>query len=209
MQGLDEPVPAAYGNKPHVARLDAVRQGQVLRQQRRRRTQARDSKRLAAQIGGRPHAGALSLRHQLGLAGGNREQHQRDHGLALGLQVDRVVVAADHALGCAREQGVGRTHPRMFAFEDDVQLFIAEIAQALRERCRKVDLLFCAADDQDDALGARADAGHCQQRCQDIGRKSRRGVHVFLLADPCRSRATVSRETVDPLSTRCVRSDAA
>ncbi|MGF6662478.1 hypothetical protein QF000_004123 [Paraburkholderia atlantica] len=81
------------------------------------------------------------------------EDDQRLHFLALALQIDRVIVEADHALHGTREQFVLRVDTGRLRQDFDVEAFVLEVAELLGELGRQIDDLGGAADHDRDLLG--------------------------------------------------------
>jgi hypothetical protein len=85
------------------------------------------------------------------------------------MQIDSVVVKAHYRLSCTRQKFVFRIHTRAAVDQLDVKSFILEVAEFFRQHCRKVNLLFHAADDHRQLFGmGRACANY--HRAADNGR---------------------------------------
>ena len=108
--------------------------------------------RLPLKIGDRPDF-RMCGRDHLDLARNAAELDDRFGVLAERLQVDGVVVEADHALHRAGQHLVGRLDARRLAEQRDVETLVGEIAQFPGEHRRQIDLLLDAADHDRDVLG--------------------------------------------------------
>jgi hypothetical protein len=127
--------------------------GTPAREEAGRRAEAGHAQRLALRIG---HA--LEGLRRLGgdhfhFARHLAENHQRLDFLALALQVDGVIVEAHHALHRAREQFVFRIHAGRLREDFDVEAFVLEVAELLRELGGQIDDLGGAADHDRQLLG--------------------------------------------------------
>ena len=111
-----------------------------------------DAEALALEVGRRLDLGMLG-RDQLDLARRLAELDDRFDELALGLQIDAVVVEADHALHRAGQHLVLGIDAGRLVQQLDVEALVLEVAERLGELGRQVDLLLVAADHDGDLVG--------------------------------------------------------
>src|SRR5216684_306040 len=121
------------------------------------------------------------LGDELHLARRLAELHDRLHEFALGLQVDRMVVEADHPLHLAREHRILRLHAGRLGQELYLEPLLLEVPELLRQLGGEVDLLLDPAHHDGDLLGARR-PWHSEQGDRDEERPAQPD-HVHLGGD--------------------------
>ena len=126
--------------------------------------------RLPLKIGDRPDF-RMCGRDELDLARHAAELDDRFGVFAEGLEVDGVVVEADHALDRAGQHLVGGLDARRLAEQRDVESLVVEVAEFSSKHGRQIDLLLDAADHDRDVLGAGRGNRH---HAEDDGNGRRR-----------------------------------
>src|SRR5579863_10601719 len=115
--------------------------GEVLREEARRRAEARHAERLALDVGHRLDRVGRFRRHHLDFARHLPEHDDRLDFLTLGLQIDGVIVEADDALHGAGEQFVLGVDAGRLRQQFDVEPFVLEVAELLGQARRQIDQL--------------------------------------------------------------------
>ena len=142
----DEGRARSDGDRCELADLHAVLDGEVLRQEVGGRTEAGDAELLALEVLGRGDVARPPCWRRSPPRRARARTARRTRRLALGLEVERVVVEADGALDLpGDERGLGLDTGRL-AEELDVETLVLEVAEPLGEHRRQVDDLVEAAD---------------------------------------------------------------
>ena len=136
-----------------LAGIDAGAHGEGAGEEVGRRTGTGDTELGAAEVGRRGDRAGPVGGDDFGLAWDVGELHDALDALALGLQVDGVVVEADDAIDVAGDQHVLGLRAGGFGEQVDVESLLGEVAELLGELGRQVDHLLDPADHDADVLG--------------------------------------------------------